>query len=69
MGYSPWSRRESDMTEQLHFTSLEIESLGRSRRDNLSRTRSLGRSRRDDLLGPPDWSFGVPKVSSVTSTG
>ena len=21
MGYSPWGRKESDMTEQLHFTS------------------------------------------------
>ena len=22
VGYSPWSRKESDMTERLHFTSL-----------------------------------------------
>ena len=25
MGYSPWGREESDMTEQLHFHSLEKE--------------------------------------------
>ena len=23
VGYSPWGHKESDMTEQLHFTSLE----------------------------------------------
>ena len=23
-GYSPWGRKESDTTEQLHFTSLQI---------------------------------------------
>ena len=22
MGYSPWGRKESDMTERLHFTSV-----------------------------------------------
>ena len=27
VGYSPWGRKESDMTERLHFTSLQ--SLGR----------------------------------------
>ena len=25
MGYSPWDHKESDMTEQLHFTSQIIE--------------------------------------------
>ena len=25
MGYSPWGRKESDMTERLHFTSLHRE--------------------------------------------
>ena len=25
MGYSPWGRKESDMTEQLHFHALEKE--------------------------------------------
>ena len=24
MGYSPWGRKESDMTERLHFTSLHF---------------------------------------------
>ena len=24
VGYSPWGRKESDMTEQLHFTSLHV---------------------------------------------
>ena len=24
VGYSPWGRKESDMTEQLHFTSLHM---------------------------------------------
>ena len=23
VGYSPWGRKESDLTEQLHFTSLQ----------------------------------------------
>ena len=27
MGYSPWGRKESDMTEQLHFTSLHFTPL------------------------------------------
>ena len=26
MGYSPWGRKESDMTERLHFTSLHFTS-------------------------------------------
>ena len=39
------------------------------RHDNLSRTRSLGGSRRDDLLGPPAWSLGVPKVFSRKGVG
>ena len=25
VGYSPWGRKELDMTEQLHFTSLQIQ--------------------------------------------
>ena len=25
MGYSPWGCKESDMTERLHFTSLQEE--------------------------------------------
>ena len=24
MGYSPWVRKESDMAERLHFTSLRV---------------------------------------------
>ena len=24
VGYSPWGRKESDMTERLHFTSLHV---------------------------------------------
>ena len=24
VGYSPWGRKESDMAEQLHFTSLQV---------------------------------------------
>ena len=27
VGYSPWGRKELDMTEQLHFTSLHVTSL------------------------------------------
>ena len=27
MGYSPWGRKESDTTEQIHFTSLHFTSL------------------------------------------
>ena len=26
LGYSPWDRKESDMTERLHFLSLEVAS-------------------------------------------
>ena len=25
VGYSPWGRKESDMTERLHFVALELE--------------------------------------------
>ena len=28
VGYSPWGRKESDTTERLHFTSLQISSEG-----------------------------------------
>ena len=41
-------------------------SLSRLRHDNLPRTRFIGRSRQVNLLGPPDWSWVSP---SVTSTG
>ena len=30
MGYSPWGREESDMTEQLHFHALETEMAAHS---------------------------------------
>ena len=32
MGYSPWSLKESDTTEQLHFTRLVITFLPRNKR-------------------------------------
>ena len=30
VGYSPWGRKESDTTEQIHFTSLHFTLLSRS---------------------------------------
>ena len=41
MGYSPWSRKESDETEQLHFINLVRASLVAQRVKNLPATQEI----------------------------
>ena len=48
VGYSPWGRKESDMTERLHFTSLHFTSM-LSLRDHTEGQRGMSVS----VDGPP----------------
>ena len=41
MGYSPWGRKESDMTEQLHFHFLSRRSCRSSRNHSTSASSAL----------------------------
>ena len=55
VGYSPWGRKESDKTEQLHFTSLHsIWGLSPLTRD-LTPDPCIGSS--ESITGPPGKSF------------
>ena len=76
VGYSPWGRKESDMTERLHFI-IDIESSDRPEVDVCREMKSMGHKRRSnrqleiwempDLNPAMQWpALNINEMNSVT---